>query len=314
VDQLVGLLLERYGMAARGQIAQLQNDLRTNTQLYRFSLKVSADQPEAMAKDAVFETDILQFFTPWRERKRCEAYMNAVYARCLGRNAAEADRQEKLLADARAWAKADLTHPASSARDLAELKERTMKRTWDEFLPTHLDRAALQLGFRAFGSAIWEEGWPSIQDYAVEALVQGANPSDEIQPYDTRIVLSEGGGESEISQEAPPEQSRTQRRGGRVPKITRRTAIRSAINKHGDDWRDHLREICDELKAGDVDLGDFQGRKIDLGEGHSVRVSSWSDLELAEGRQLQSIHDVLRKYRQPLDQEPPSEFDPVPSS
>jgi hypothetical protein len=189
-----------------------------------------------------------------------------------------------------------------------------MKRTWDEFLPTHLDRAALQLGFRAFGSAIWEEGWPSIQDYAVEALVQGANPSDEIQPCDTRIVLSEGGGESEISQEAPPEQSRTQRKGGRVPKDARRSAIRSAINKHGDEWRDHLAEICDELRDGEVDLGDFQGRKIDLDEGQSIRVSNWSDLGLAEGQQLQSILDVLRKYRQLLDRSPSSELDPVSSS
>jgi hypothetical protein len=322
IDQFVELLLERYGIAARGQLAQQQADLRRNIQLYRISLRASADRLE-QAEEAgekrkplseVEGPDILQFFVLWRERKRREAYLNAAYARHLGRNGAEAERQEKLLDDARAWAKADLQDTASRVRDITELKERTIKRTWDEFLPTHRDHADLQLGFRTFGSAIWEEGWPSIQDYAIEALVYCATSSEKVPPCDESIIPEEGGVESEICQVALPEQSRPQRRRGRRPNTSRGTSIRSAINKYGDDWRSHFPEICNELEADDVFLGNFRGEKIDLGDGQSVTVSKWSDLDLAEGAQRKRILDVLRKYRDRLDQKPSSELDPIPSN
>jgi hypothetical protein len=202
----------------------------------------------------------------------------------------------------------------SGVRDITELKERTIKRTWDEFLPRHPDLANLQLGFRAFGSAIWEEAWPSIQDYAIEALVYHATSSGKVSPCDKRIIPAEGVGESEICQEALSEQSRTQRRRGRRPNTSRQTSIRSAINKYGDDWRNHLPEICNELEADDVFLGNLEGKKIDLDDGQSVTVSKWSDLDLAVGAQRQSILDVLRKYRDRLDQKPSSELDPIPSN
>lgn len=299
VDQLVEPLLERYGMAARGQLAQMQNDLRRNIQLYRIILKASADELEQGGKDdqkrktvsVVRAPDILQFFTPWRERKRREAKLNAACARHLGRNAAEVERQEKLLDDARAWTKADLRDTVSGVRDLPELKERTFKRLWDDFLPTHPHRGDLHLGFRAFGTAIWEEGWPSIQDCAMEALLDRATSADKVQPSDKRIIPAEGGDKNESCQEAPP------RRRGRRPNASRRRSIQSAIDKYGDDWRDHLPDIYSALEANDVFLGDFQGFEIDLDDGQHVTVSKWSDLDLAEGTQRKGIVDVLRKYR-----------------
>jgi hypothetical protein len=82
---------------------------------------------------------------------------------------------------------------------------------------------------------------------------------------------------------------------GRPGNQGRRDAIRNAIAKHGDQWRDHLDEICSELDREDVFLGRFQGRAIDL-DGVSTKVSKWDDLDLAEGKQRQQIIDALRKY------------------
>jgi hypothetical protein len=96
--------------------------------------------------------------------------------------------------------------------------------------------------------------------------------------------------------EPKPPAGGTTRRRGRRPNPERRDAIRNAISKHGDQWRDHLDEIFKELDRQEVPLGDFQGTKIDLGDGHSVKVSKWEDLELAEGEQRRQIVDVIRKY------------------
>jgi hypothetical protein len=88
---------------------------------------------------------------------------------------------------------------------------------------------------------------------------------------------------------------RTARR-GRHPDIARKNTIRSVINKHGDDWRDHLGEILKELDSGNVDLGHFQRVEIDLGAGDTA-VRKWEDLELTAGDQRRKIIDALRKYR-----------------
>jgi hypothetical protein len=45
-----------------------------------------------------------------------------------------------------------------------------------------------------------------------------------------------------------------------------------------------------------VPLGDFQGMKIDVGEGENTPARSWADLGLAEGNQRKQIIDTLRKY------------------
>jgi hypothetical protein len=89
------------------------------------------------------------------------------------------------------------------------------------------------------------------------------------------------------------------RRRGRRRNQERRGAIHDAITKHGDEWRDHLGEIFKELDSQEVPLGDFQGREIDLGDSQSQKVSSWEDLDLAEGEERAQIVDALRKYLDP---------------
>jgi len=55
---------------------------------------------------------------------------------------------------------------------------------------------------------------------------------------------------------------KTPKRRGRPPNPERRDAIRNAINKHGDQWRDHLNEIFAELDGQEVLLGDFQAGRL----------------------------------------------------
>ena len=86
------------------------------------------------------------------------------------------------------------------------------------------------------------------------------------------------------------------RRRGRRQNQRRRDAIHHAIAKHGDEWRDCVSDIFNELDREDVFLGDFQGKDIDLGDGQSVKVRKWDDLDLAEGKQRKRIIDALRKY------------------
>ena len=86
------------------------------------------------------------------------------------------------------------------------------------------------------------------------------------------------------------------RRRGRHANRQRRDAIRNAINKHGNQWREHLDEIFSELDTQQVALGNFCGKPIDLGECKSATVLSWADLGLAEGEQRSQIVDALRKY------------------
>ena len=86
------------------------------------------------------------------------------------------------------------------------------------------------------------------------------------------------------------------RRRGRHRNQGRRDAIGYAIAKFGLAWRDHLSDIFAELDGNDVPLGDFQGREVDLGDGQSVKVLKWDDLDLAQGEQRKQIIDTLRKY------------------
>jgi hypothetical protein len=42
-------------------------------------------------------------------------------------------------------------------------------------------------------------------------------------------------------------------------------------------------------------LSEVQGRKIDLGDGHTTKVSKWEDLGFAEREQRRQILALLRK-------------------
>jgi hypothetical protein len=122
------------------------------------------------------------------------------------------------------------------------------------------------------------------QDVATIAqaeVVQGIEkPKDEGDPANIR----------------QPRNRKTAKKRGRRPNPDRRDAIGKAIEKHGEEWRDHLGEIFAELDRQNVPLGDFQSIKVDVGDGQSAKISSWDDLDLAEGEQRRQILDTLRKY------------------
>jgi len=124
-----------------------------------------------------------------------------------------------------------------------------------------------------------------------ERLKAFAGTSDDQQ--------TEGGGDDgdcRTLEKASPQMSKASTRRGRRANTARRDSIRRAINKHGDQWRDHLPEIFADLDSEEAALGDFQSVKIDLGDGQSSHVLSWADLDLAQGKQRRQILDSLRKY------------------
>ena len=86
------------------------------------------------------------------------------------------------------------------------------------------------------------------------------------------------------------------KRRGRLPIPGRRNAIRNALNKHGDNWRDHTGEVFQELDTNEVPPGDFYGMRIEL-DGTVTTVSKWADLDLAVGDQRKRIIDALRQTR-----------------
>jgi hypothetical protein len=132
---------------------------------------LDADRPVI----SVQPPEILDFSDPWRKRVRRIEDRQAQTARQLGRNPLEAGRQEDLLEDARAWAKATLRKLVSEVQDMRELKERVVKQTWDQFVPSHRYHSDFRLGYLEFGSALWQEGWPSLEDCALEAVIERAD-------------------------------------------------------------------------------------------------------------------------------------------
>ncbi|MGA2154511.1 MAG: hypothetical protein ABSH37_08850 [Bryobacteraceae bacterium] len=95
---------------------------------------------------------------------------------------------------------------------------------------------------------------------------------------------------------AASQEAQGSKKRGRRSNRVRRDAIKKAILTHGEAWRDHLSEIFEELDREKADLGAFQNRKIDLGDGLSQMASSWDDLGLADGNQRTKLIDALRKY------------------
>lgn len=85
------------------------------------------------------------------------------------------------------------------------------------------------------------------------------------------------------------------RRGPR-PDPDRRAAIATALRKHGDAWRLHLGEVCQDLQQAGIPLGKFGRRKIDLGDGTLATASTWEDLDLATGKERNAIIDAFRNY------------------
>jgi hypothetical protein len=130
---------------------------------------------------------------------------------------------------------------------------------------------------------------------------QHAVPVHETQPstdlLQSRVShapsIKRGLAKTAIVESSGPEEAT--RRRGRRRNQRRRDAIHNAIAKHGNEWRDHLNDIFNELDREDVFLGKFQGKEIDL-DGESMKAYKWEDLDLAQGKQRKQIIDVLRKY------------------
>ncbi len=131
-----------------------------------------------------------------RRRQERDAYLTARLERIRGKNPAERsgeldklDRQEELLCDARAYAEIIYLREPHSP----EGRRKVTQRLWDEFIPKHKDKDAFSLGFRDLHSAIWPEGYPSLEGSADQA---GVNESVDTG---ARPVLSgtEGGGETD---------------------------------------------------------------------------------------------------------------------
>lgn len=94
----------------------------------------------------------------------------------------------------------------------------------------------------------------------------------------------------------PPASRPATKRGGRRRNEKRRSAIHNEIAKRGDEWRNQLSGIFEELDRQEVDLGGFAGKKINLGDDQYQIVSKWEDLDLAVGKDRRQIIDALRWY------------------
>jgi hypothetical protein len=86
------------------------------------------------------------------------------------------------------------------------------------------------------------------------------------------------------------------KRRGRRPNQERSDAIRRAIGKYHEEWRDHLSGIFKELDSSNVPLGRLEGMQIHLEGDQAIKASKWDDLDLAVGDQRKQIIDALRKY------------------
>jgi hypothetical protein len=104
--------------------------------------------------------------------------LNAVYARRHGRDINEADLQEELIRDARKYAESYLAE-ANSPED----RLKTTRSVW-KFLKEHpkrveflrqFDRDPFRVNFDALHSAIWTEGYPSLEERA-NCHVEGEAP------------------------------------------------------------------------------------------------------------------------------------------
>jgi hypothetical protein len=126
-------------------------------------------------------------------------------------------------------------------------------------------------------------------------LIKSAGQGD-LQPYGTASgpsALASTSG-ADLVKAAEPLKKR-----GRRPSEERRAAIHAEIMKYGGGWRDHLGEIFKELDREEISLGNFYGKRIDLGDSALTSVATWGDLDLAQGDERRQIVDVLRKYAEP---------------
>jgi hypothetical protein len=108
-----------------------------------------------------------------RKRGKLAADLTAMCARYRRRIPEEAKRQEELIHDARKYAESYLGEAQSPAARLV-----VTRRIWDEFIPKHPKQKAFALEFSDLHTAVWTEGYPSLEERAnapiqVEAQLRG---------------------------------------------------------------------------------------------------------------------------------------------
>jgi len=195
IDKLVAPVLTRYGWEGQAFIAELRAKCQIAVQMARWrpsgdseadSKQNGTDYADAEtsyadveetgggqsggASSSVFAVQprtILNFPGSWPKRRKMLADDNAMLARKRRKN--DPIAVERLLADAREWAKAKLKSTASEVQDVFELKERVVRQTYDRFVPNPGDFPYVE-----FVPALWEEGWPSLEDQAIEAILERA--------------------------------------------------------------------------------------------------------------------------------------------
>jgi hypothetical protein len=162
-DKLPDPVVAKYGPVCEGLIADFRAQYHTKID---FVLQIStASEVSAVKPNAILESAEL-----WRMQQSRNKDLQAAYAR-IHENPCEGGREEKRLKNARAWAEAALRELVPEVRDLSELKERVVKQTFDKFIGN--DSYFLQR-FREFAAALWEEGWPSLEDRAILAIRDSA--------------------------------------------------------------------------------------------------------------------------------------------
>jgi hypothetical protein len=141
-------------------LAASRDHLRTR-RLYELGLCHAQLAEQCGVLASRFDELLFRFF-----RSKRTADLNATYARHHGRSQLEAGRQEALLQDARAWAASTFRKVAPEVKDTLGIKALLVRQTWDEFVPRHPNYSDFRLGYREFESALWEEGSPSLADFA----------------------------------------------------------------------------------------------------------------------------------------------------
>jgi hypothetical protein len=200
VENLIEPVLTRYGREGKDLIDELRAECKMNASHVQSILRTSLASTTSSTEDLANEQSdlergqsgnasrpiifaqpraILEFSDSWRERIRRTEDLEARYARRSGRNGSEVGRQEELLKDARAWAKAALHELVSEVQDVRELKERVVKQA-EEFIQRHRYYANFRLSYLEFESALWQEGWPSLEECALGALIERADSAGSL--------------------------------------------------------------------------------------------------------------------------------------
>lgn len=201
VDKLVDPVLTRYGRESESWIDTQRGQCQVTVRLILKSGMASVgsnavEQTETGKPQLSGSNNLVISFKPHeilessesrRIRQRRNKDLEAAYAR-RRRNPYECGREEERLKSARSWAQAELRELVPEAKNLSELKERVVKKTFDKFIGKN---SYFRARYQEFALALWEEGWPSLEKRAIVAIRE-------------RAASADGKMEPTISQQAEP--------------------------------------------------------------------------------------------------------------